>query len=63
MRGAEGSDAPLNPCMLLACIRQLVPDDGPTCDAELREFLPQIDAVLREVRWANQRRNELEAAA
>ena len=56
-------DSPINPCMLLACIRQLIPDDGPTRDEELREFLPKIDAILAEVRLANARRYELEAAA
>ena len=57
------SHPPMNPCQVLACIRLLVPTDGPIRDAELREFLSEIDRILAEVRLANERRYEVEAAA
>ena len=53
----------VNPAMVLACIRHLVPDGAPTRDVELRELLPVIDRILLEVKRANERRYELEAAA
>lgn len=53
----------INPCALIACIRRCIPDNGPVREHELRQWCGEMDAVIAEVRRADERRYEEREAA
>ena len=51
------------PCALIEAIRECIPDDGPIREQGLRQWLPEMDAMIAETRRADLRRYEdVEAA-